>query len=695
MATPLSQICATALDKTVKELELADLVGAKGARREIFRKSIEPKSIPETAMDIVAETSVNGLLSGTGTPLINLISGVTQSLLMPTVRLAESLVLRDPKVAREALSMYSGAITGYADFIPFFKAGWSKGMPLDLDVTDYRRLGLTKEQYQKLLQAGGLGPDSSAADIRAFMGDAYDYVNKAIPGLTGEIIRIPSRLLVGIDEGMKAMLRRQKFNALAFQKALEDVPAGGEGLTQRFRELRRQKLIGEEGAAAWKSVKGRDDGSPVELSALYQAQGYAKMAVFQQELLGAAKQVQRFRSEVKPLMLFLPFFKTPYNILKEGLSFVPGLGYVTASKYRYAPQQPVGQKAFAMEKSEIAARQLLGFGAMATALTLHDQGLITGTYPSDPNRRQMMIDSGIPELSIRTPNGWVSFAKIEPMATVMGLMSDVSENIDNYIENSDNPTVDEFDELVSGSLWSLKQNILGKSFMEGLAAAINVLSLEEGNVGGFEDAIANIGRVVIPYGALLNNVARTMDSAEGFTQFGGTTYDRQATEWYEKIQQRIPVLRESLPLMYGIFGPNRTLNYWDIWTGVRTVDEVNRTDLQQELGALSIAYSPISKAFRDNMRLDNEELGRLRQLAAEVGTPILENLVASVPFQDAPESVKEILFKDAMRAVRAQAKQQFIYENMGKPNFQARFQNALRASKGLGDLLGFEEVPDK
>lgn len=694
MAKALSTICATALDKTVKELELADLVGAQGARREIFRKAIEPKSIPEKTMDIVAETSVNGLLSGTGTPLINLVSGVTQSLLMPTVRLAEGLVLRNPRIAREALSMYSGAITGYTDFIPFFKAGWSRGMPLDLDVTDYKRLGITKEQYQKLLQAGGLGPDSSAAEIRAFMGDAYDYVNNAIPGLLGEIIRVPSRLLVGIDEGMKAMLRRQKFNALAYQKALEDFPAGGEQLSQRFKELRRQKLIGEEGKAAWKSVKGQDDGSPSELSALFQAQGYAKTAVFQQELLGAAKQVQRFRSEVKPLMLFLPFFKTPYNILKEGLTFVPGLGYVTASKYRYAPQQ-VGQKAFAMEKSELAARQLIGFGAMATALTLHDQGLITGTYPSDPNRRQMMIDSGIPELSIRTPNGWVSFAKIEPMATVMGLMSDLSSNIDDYIENSANPTVDEFEEIVGGTLWSLKQNILGKSFMEGLAAAINVLSLEEGNVGGFEEAIANIGRVVIPYGALLNNVARSMDAAEGFTQFGGTTYDRQATEWYEKIQQRIPGLRESLPLMYGIYGPNRTLNYWDIWTGVKTVNDVNRTDLQEELGVLSIAYSPISKAFRDGMKLDNEELGRLRQISAEVGTPILENLVASVPFQDSPDSVKEILFKDAMRAIRAQAKQQFIYENMGKPNFQARFQNALRQSKGLGDLLGFEEVPDK
>jgi len=563
-------------------------------------------------------------------------------------------------------------------------------MPLDLDVTDFKRFGMNQGQYKDFLNRLGLNENASAEEIRAVMGDAYDYVNKAIPGPLGEVIRLPSRLLVGIDEGMKAMLRRQKFNAMAYRKALEETKDNPQALNQRFRDLRNQKLLGDEGLEAWKSVKAADNESLEALAPAIMAQNYAKMAVFQQELLGQARGLQKFRSEVKPMMLMLPFFKTPYNILKEGLTFVPGVGYGVGKVYRYADDLAQG-KSVPMSKSEIYARQSIGFGALATAMYLYEEGLITGAYPADANERQMLRDAGIPELSIKTPNGWVSFQKIEPLSTVFGLVADISRNLDNYFDSTTEYNERDFDELFGPTLWSLKQNILGKSFMEGLANAINLMSLEQGTAGNVENALAGLGRVVIPYGALLNNIARTLDSPDILS---GKAYDRQATTFLEKMQQRIPGFRESLPLMYGVYGEERTLNILDMWTGIRTIDEVDRTALQQELGTLGIAYAPVDKNLKRNMNLDNEELARLRQISAEIATPALENLISAPAFQSLDDSIKERAFKDVMREVRRAASSKFIAENSADPAFITRLTNAAKLSKGVDKLFGLEDIPE-
>jgi len=683
MAKRLSKTCEGTFDYFMKSLKFADDIGANGAFNEIAKASLTKRN---TFMDIVSEVSINGLLSSLGTPLINLVSGVTQSLLMPTVRLMEGTLNLDRKILREALSMYSGSITGYTDFIPQFRRGFAKGMPLDIDVTDYKRYGMTKGQYNDMLQKMGLNENASAEEIRALMGDAYDYVNKAIPGPLGEVIRFPTRLLVGIDEGMKAVLRRQKFNAMAYRRALEDTVDDPRALNDRFLQLRNQKLLGDEGVDAWKSVGSLDNPDLQGLAPLIIAQNYAKMSIFQQELLGKAKSLQQFRSEFKPLMLMLPFFKTPYNILKEGLTFVPGVGYGVGKLYRYADDLAAG-KSVPMTRSEILARQSIGFGAFATAWTLYEQGLITGAYPADPNERQMLRDSGIPELSIKTPMGWVSYQKIEPLSTVFGLISDLSRNIDNYLDSTTELNERDFDELVTPTMWSLKQNILGKSFMEGLANAINLLSLEASSAQNISNVAAGLGRVVVPYGALLNSVARTLDSPDILS---GQAYDRQATTFLEKMQQRIPGFRESLPFMYGVYGEKRMLNILDVWTGIRTADEVDRTELQQELGTLGIAYAPVDKNLKTNMNLDNEELARLRQLSAELATPILESYILSDGFQNLDESMKEKVFKDIMRRVRRGASTKFIAENSADPNFMIRLTNAAKITKGIDKLFGLE-----
>lgn len=718
MAKGLSEVCAGTLNYFMKGLNMAKNAGADKRYIEMIASgAVKEKSFMNLVVDGTAEVTVNGLLSGTGTALINIVSGVVQGVLMPTVRLTQGLITADTRVIGEALSMFAGGIQGLQDFIPHMARGWAKGLPLDLDVTDPRNLGMNKKEYREFLMNLGLDENSSPEQILEATGDAYDYMNQTFRGPLGTIVRIPTRVIVAIDEGMKAVFRRQKYNAFAFNKALENTNNGRTGNTyEEYLRLTNVNLSDPNKAEfAWRNVKAKDDDSIGELSALYQAQDYAKLNAFQQRLFGFARQAQKARAEVKPLIFAIPFLKTPYNILKEGLTFVPGVGFVTSQFYKKATSLPTGRRrgealeaferrqakeartgATKMESSEVMARQLLGMGATMAVFQLVEEDLITGKLPESPAEREAWRANGIPEYSIRVGDTWVSYRKVEPIATVFGLAADASRLFDDYMENTADPTVEEWEKLYGGIYASLIDNVMGKSFMEGLSNVVNLIAGGTGAVSGggttqLNQFASNLGRVVIPYGALLNNIAVSLD-----TDFApdGKAWDRQATTVLERLQQRIPTLRESLPLMYGIYGEERKLNIMDVWTGIKTSREVDRTELQQELAALGVAYAPINRSLKEDLRLDNAELGELRQISAETITPMLERMLDSREFQKLPESQKNIYFERVMRAGRSRATKIFVARHIADPAFQARYKNALIKNKGLQDAMGFYTVPE-
>lgn len=689
MATKkLSNVCAGTLSYFMKSVGLAKRLNNPQFLDEISKTKLK-KSPYDTFMGILSEIFLNGLLSGTGTPLINLISGATQSMLMPAVDLTRGLMTANPKLAKEALSMYAGAVRGFTDFIPFFSQGWAKGLPLDLDIADPKALGMSKQEYEQFLKGLGLGPNSDPDQIRAVMGDAYDYVNKEIPGITGDIIRAPSRLLVAIDEGMKAVFRRQKFHAQAMRRANEIAAEEGGDVNRIYKGLTDNKrLFGDEAEEAWKAVKSNDMDSQMQMAALFEAQDYAKLSAFQQNLVGAARRFQGARAKVKPLIFMIPFFKTPYNILKEGMTFVPGVGYATGKLYRKVDTTKGKLDTKAMRKDEIIARQVLGFGMTATAMTLMENGLITGTYPDDPALRQTMRDAGIPELSIKVGDTWVSYAKIEPISTVMGLVSDLSKLGDQLLDDPELSDSDKFWKQVSAVTWSLKQNIMGKTFMEGLANTVNLISLNDfSGSSAAEQAVVSIGKGLVPYSALLNNVAITLDSPDILS---GTAYDRQATTIQEKLSQRIPGLRETLPLMYGVFGEERKINIMDVWSGVRTVDESNRSQLQEEIGLLGVAFAPVDKRIRKGLRLDNEDLAKLRKYSAQFANLHMEPVIESGMLSEYPDSYRKELFKGIMSRARKAAMNKFIAEKSADPEFIERLRKAIIYNKGLQDLIGYD-----
>ncbi len=120
----------------------------------------------------------------------------------------------------------------------------------------------------------------------------------------------------------------------------------------------------------------------------------------------------RAKAKVPELVFVAPFIKTPINILKDALSYTPASLFM---------------KSFKGRRDEAAARVLIGTGlGLMAGKAVIDQNL-TGSYPKDPGRREAMIAAKIPEYSVKIGDTWYSYARIEPLATVL-ITADLRES---------------------------------------------------------------------------------------------------------------------------------------------------------------------------------------------------------------------------------------------------------------------------
>jgi len=63
-------------------------------------------------------------------------------------------------------------------------------------------------------------------------------------------------------------------------------------------------------------------------------------------------------------------------------------------------------------------------GITAALANQVDEENVTGSYPKDAAKRNAMIAAGIPEYSIKIGDTYYSYARVEPLATIMGVTVD-------------------------------------------------------------------------------------------------------------------------------------------------------------------------------------------------------------------------------------------------------------------------------
>ena len=301
----------------------------------------------------------------------------------------------------------------------------------------------------------------------------------AIGGTAGRTVRIPGRMLVMADEMFKTVFWNMQVGAEAYRMAKAE-GLEGEALQNRIRELRDDPMS-EAGQAAFDKA--------LELT-------------FQEET-GISEGISNVRRDLPGLKFILPFVRTPTNIFRAGIRKSPfgatrmlwramreglyQIGLTDDPSVRYRRRE------FARD----AAEQILAWSGLMALWSLTDDSgegddeepaepWLTGTSASYANRGEIGLQRrAYPALSVRIGDTWYSYARIEPMASMLGLSVDLIEEV--RAAEAGKPT-----EEALGSAWGRILNLTKeKTFFKGIGDLVRAIEYESTAINMAQDFVTS------------------------------------------------------------------------------------------------------------------------------------------------------------------------------------------------------------
>jgi hypothetical protein len=383
---------------------------------------------------------------------------------------------------------------------------------------------------------------------------------------------------------------------------------------------------------------------------------FAKSATFQSDLGKFGNSILRFRSQHPGAAWVIPFVKTPINIMKDALSYTP-LGI-------FAKNTPTDVK---------LARVAIG-GAMAAGISqLVGSGEITGSYPKDAAKRNAMIAAGIPEYSMKIGDTWYSYARLEPVATIMGSTVDGINALKTHTDK--NPYDQKYKDLLLDVVGGITKNIASKTFLEGISGVLQAIHDPERYGGSFVNSLAGL---VVP-----SFVAAPARSADPF--------QRVVTGFGEAVQNRIPDFglglpvpaRQELPVQSMLFGGERRnpAAGQAAFTGIQTAPAI-QNEIQTEAARIKVDYNLPGKTLK-GVELEGADQARYQAISSEWADRILPAVIQAPGYQNAPDSLKKIIFEKAIERARSAATKTLFSEKIQDPVFREQYIRAKLKKKGV------------
>jgi len=718
-------------------------------RDTLYRKALQREQNSESITGIGLDLAINGMLSGLGTPVVNVLSMMIQSILKPTLEsigvITDSIHLtKGGREWNQVAAMWQASVDGFVLDSVYFREGFRKGYSLERDV-NLRQLGMNKKDWHTFLKESMGIDDPKSLNIEQaedIMLDMQDYMHntigntkfgKAFNGKGETLVRWPTKIIVGIDEYGKARFRRQSMFQMAAKFAKEDSKlgikthkefdlnpdgtnkldqagnpieshAGGqEGYDALYQQYKRDLFTDEAQDLMWdkrikqftydrrsvqKELTGKatpDEDMEIlkeSRAAMSLVRDDALYNAFQQKLAGTPRKVQQLRHDHPAFALFIPFIKTPWNIIKEGYSYIPIIPAIRAS---YTTKEGIRKEAFnlaanviplhgppaKMSYDELIPRQIIGMAMFATIGTMFDEDTITGSWPRSPSERQRWKDAGIKPYAIKIGDVWVGYHRFEPIATPLAMAADLFTLTKDYSDDTDINT-NELDVLKANLLIMVKSNLASKSFLEGMHTLVG--AIVDPNVSLQNGLIETIARPFTP--AIAAQAAKMMDG-----------YERQTTNTWERLQARIPIFREQLPKKFGVYGEAKTMDFSTALTSVPIFDSSNMSPVQQEMMRVKWDKGGVQGKFK-GVSLTSDQLGELRQLNAELLTPRLETIINSPSYQSSSDSMKRRRLDSIARKTRKSVGKRMYYKlRETDPEMARKFLSAYYTRMGLADSM--------
>lgn len=531
---PSPAVINPAMDAATKqriiEAEIEKHGGRDAVLAEMKRVSEAAKEGPEVASKIIragrkgnmlTEFWINSILSGPVTSAVNFTGNLLTAIYLPLEKAVGAGLRGDLDTASKSLSQLKYMLYQAKDTM---KLG---AMAFREDRNFLESIGTAEADQMGRAwsaQARNLDPNSMAGQAMNFM---------------GTIVNLPTRFLSATDEVFKQLNYRSAYmvelEAEGLKRFKGDHQAAAKWATETFNRTIENGQMYAEGvvlkkayAEAEKAVKAgtlsqnevdlfvgkymadKDNWDPALGALSKMSLDKARYATFStpltdpnaNSLAQVSAGIQKVVNKHPMLRFALPFIRTPTNILTFALdrTFPANLHNVRGAFGEYGK---VLQAADAGVRAEAMGRLAFGSAAALTMATAAFNGTITGGGPKNKAEREAKMATGWLPYSIKVGNTYYSYRRIDPFASVLGIIADVVEGYQYGEQKHDHS----LSQVVNTTVLALARNFTNKTYLTGVTNISNALS----NPEQFGQNLVNqyVGSMV-PYSSFMGQTMSTV-----------------------------------------------------------------------------------------------------------------------------------------------------------------------------------------
>jgi hypothetical protein len=614
--------------------------------------------------DALAQIWINSLLSNPTTHVANTVSNFAAAFQQVGERraaeyLSQKFGTEGGVEIGEAFAMAHGMMSAFTDSLQAVTKrvkteGVVGGAEKALKETSVAPLDVASK-VETQGRPSGLSAERWNVSSDSTLGRAMDTIDVAV--------NTPGRLLQGSDNFFKSLGYRMELHAQATRMATKELRGGTIGpgeLKQRIAEII------------------ENPPSDVHIEAV----NAATYQTFTSKPAEALKKVGDAIQNLPGGRLLLPFKNTPINIFTYAFERTPLAPMVQTWR--------ADVMAGGARRDVALARMSTGTMILQMGMDQAISGRISGKGPEEPGQRAAWLRSGHQPYSLKVGDTWVGFNRLDPLGFHLGLAADIAEacvNAQGDIETKD------FEHAMVAAAFSISNNVLSKTYMEGTAQFMAALTNPDRNSDRY---VSRLAGSILPAGGA--NIARQMDP-----------YMRTADGIVDSLKRRIPGLSSDLPLYRDLWG--RPVDYrspggwaYDMFSpaylkkeSAEPVDkEIQKLEYYPDMPARKISQNGVT------IQLDPKQFSRYVQLAGNEAKDPAFNMGAkdylnaviegkhpmSAVYQlysDGPDGGKAQFIRGTLNKYKDLAKKQLLEEDGGlrataklkKDSSPGRFQPSL------------------
>lgn len=192
--------------------------------------------------------------------------------------------------------------------------------------------------------------------------------------------------------------------------------------------------------------------------------------------------------------------------------------------------------------------------------------LLTGRGPSDPDQRRALSDAGWMPYSVKVGDTYVSYSRMDPMATILGTIADVSLATRYAPEDKQH----DLGEIGMGVVAALANNFTNKSYLQGVANFVDLLkdpkkegantvrSFVSSFVPNLSRDVANLGSDLAVGDETQKEIRTTLDAIMSKILGLSEILEPQRNAFGEKIRRFTPMGQDTLGAVAAFANPITT-----------------------------------------------------------------------------------------------------------------------------------------